>query len=115
MNIEIIKEVVNDPILPDEAKSDKILQIIAKDKNAIPTVMQLLAAERQFKDALISDMNLELSRADVHIQDPMLASKDKAAREHIQLVQASEYVLNHITAFYVKYKGAITHCFNKQL
>lgn len=112
--IEKIKNILNQDHLSDSQKWNGILQEIASDENAVPHIMQLLAVERSSKKRLIDDMNLELSRADVHIQNPTLAARDDKAKDYIKEAQAKEYVLNHITAFYVKYKGIITHCFNKQ-
>lgn len=114
MNIDKIKTIVNDPLLSDMEKESKIISVISQDDNAIPTLLAILSAERNFKKQLLLDMNLELSRADVHIQNPTLAARD-AKKDEQKLAQAREFVLNHITAFYVKYKGHISHCFNKQV
>ena len=121
MNIDKIKEIVNST-MPEDAKRHFIIQVLAQDKKVIPTMMEILEEERTQTKELITDMNLELSRADVHIQNPTLGhgevkstTKDKVKIEEIKKAQAKEFVLNHITAFYVKYKGRITHCFNKQV
>lgn len=124
MNINKITEIVKNPLLPHEAKEVLIIQVLAQDKNVIPTMMKILKEEREQNHELLMDMNLELSRADVHIENPMLGcgevtmkatAKNKEKIEEIKRSQAREFVLNHITAFYVKYKGRITHCFNKQV
>jgi len=118
MDIDKIKDIVNNRIKPKETQEQEIIQVIARDQKAIPLMMQLLSAERATKQNLIDDMNLELSRADVHIQNPVLAAREKNAtrnNEQLRLDQAREFVLNNITAFYAKYKGVIRHCFNKQI
>ena len=122
MDLEKIREIVNRESLPEEAKEFLIIQVLATDKKVIPLIMKVLDEERSQNHELICDMNLELSRADVHIENPTLgcgeiksSTKDKSKIEEIKRAQAKEFVLNHITAFYVKYKGKITHCFNKQV
>ncbi len=115
MNIAKIREIVNDDSLLEPIKRMRIISCIAEDKNAIPTVLSILAAERESKDELITDMNLELSRADEALQNPLAFASDKSAKDYIKFQQAKEFILNNITGFYIKYKGKITHCFNKQI
>lgn len=118
MDIEKIRQIVNNEQSPVDHMENGIIQVLAKDQNVIPMILKIIEVERNKKDELIMDMNLELSRAEVHIKNPTLASGINSTKEKdypLKFEQAKEYVLNHITAFYVKYKGVITHCFNKQV
>lgn len=115
MNIEKITSVIINPHYDDKQKESKIIDVLAEDPDCIEMVLRIIAGERRMKDELITDMNLELSRADVHIQEPLLASGIPKGKDAEKRIHAKEFVLNHITAFYVKHKGQITHCFNKQV
>lgn len=118
MDILSIKSIVNSDQLPEDMRASMIISVLAKDKEVIPLILEIIDVERKQKEELIVDMNLELSRAEVHIKNPTLASginSTKAKDEELKLAQAKEFVLNHITAFYVKYKEVINHCFNKQV
>lgn len=121
MNLQFIKEIIDNQHLSFDIKNKMILNVIAEDKKCIPYLMELLEIERKQNRELITDMNLELSRADVHIQEPLLMfTVSGPALKRVNDIQlgvtkSSEYVLNHITAFYVKYRHRIVHCFNKQV
>lgn len=115
MNIEEIKSIVNNDFLPDKSKEIAIINILSQDKNVIPTLLKILEQERKVKNELITDMNLELSRADEYIREPILFAKDKQSKnKDLKLNQAREFIINNITIFYHKYRDVITHCFNKQ-
>lgn len=118
MDLKKIKEIIDHKIYDDQTKERLIIQHLATDESVIPDVLRILTLERETKKQLIQDMNLELSRADVHIQHPTLASGEygnKKSDQKLNEQKAKEFVLNHITGFYIKYKGIITHCFNKQI
>ena len=72
---------------------------LAKDKETIPTMLTILENERNYNRELISDMNVLLSKADTIIETPKL-NKDN-------------FVQKEIDQFYKKYKGAVSHCFQK--
>ncbi len=112
MDISKIALIVNSIQLDSSAKEELIIQVIAEDPKAIPLIMKMLAQERSSNKELILDMNLELSRAHLHIKHPTLASGGKSKKEEVQLMQAREFVLDKITEFYVKYRGKIRNCFN---
>ena len=71
MNINEIKLIVNAP-MSDELKRKYILTVIADDKDAIPSILEILNAERSLKDELILDSNVELSRALIILRDKNL-------------------------------------------
>lgn len=118
MNLKKIKEIVDHKIYDDQTKERLIIEHLATDESVTPAILKILLSEREMKKQLIQDMNLELSRADVHIQHPDLASgesSNKKSDKKLNEQKAKEFVLNHITGFYIKYKGIVTHCFNKQV
>ncbi len=106
MNLKEIKEVINSSI-PDKQKKECIIGILAKDEKLIPTLMIFLSVERQNKAELIDDMNLELSRAHIYIDErPPIKNESKAAFN-------KNFVIDKISEFYIKYKSVVTHCFNR--
>lgn len=99
MNLEKIKEIVNSNSR-DDVKNFLIINCLSEDKNAIPLMMEILDTERKNKKELIQDMNLELSRSHIFIE----ISKESFNKK---------FVLDEIEKFYLKYKGVVTHCFNR--
>ena len=97
MDLGKIKKIVNSDDLPDVFKSKLIIDVIAKDKNSIPDILNILNSERKQKDELTSDMNLLLSKAHLGLEKPEL-NNDK-------------YIQDEIVEFYKKYKGMVSHCF----
>ena len=92
MKIEDIKTVVNSN-LPDDIKERTILQIISNDKKVIPYLLIMLQTERESKEELILDSNVELSRAATVLQNPELAD--------------SNWVVEQIKLHYEKWKEVI--------
>lgn len=116
MDINRIGEIATDDRLSHDQKERQIISVLSQDERVIPIMMEILSQERELKKRLIMDMNFELSRADVHIQLPTLAARDKGHKnEEVKQMEAREFVLNNITAFYHRYKGIVSHCFNKQV
>ena len=76
MNVAKIKEIVNLGI-SDEQKERYILSIIADDKKAIPTILNILNIEREKREELILDSNAELSRALIVLKDDNLKYSKK--------------------------------------
>ena len=91
MNINKIKDIVNSG-LSDLEKEKAILQEMAKDENAITYVLQLLDFERDLKSQLITDSNLELSRAMVALKHDYIDNGD---------------VLVEIKKHFAKWKGFV--------
>ncbi len=119
---------MDDSIYPTEAKEHLIIQSLAKDEKLIPTLMKILEQERRDKKELMADMNLELSRAHIFIDEEWPTKgvvggdtnhghntkplgKKKAEKPQTGFHRG--FVLDKIAEFYTKYKGRIGHCFNR--
>jgi len=99
MNIEIIKSIVNDNL---DYKKERILEIIAEDKDSIPYLLNLLEIERNGKKEVIKELNHELSRVDV-----LLTSKKEF------FLDKKDFIIKEIAKFYQKYSGkwGVFHCY----
>ncbi len=106
MNLQLIREIVNSQT-PDEIKRDLIISAIAKDESAIPDLLSILSAERKNKKELILDLNQELSKAHVYIEGRP-ESKEESKKNFNK-----EFLLKSIEDLYRKYKGIISHNFNR--
>lgn len=115
MNLKEIREIIDYPYWDDNMKRKAIIKIMALDKKAIPDILDILHAEREFTGELVSDLRLEVSRADCFIDTLPPTPKPKGKKEF--KVETSgfskEFVSNCIAEFFKKYKGHISHCFNK--
>ncbi len=110
MNLDEIKLIVNHKLYPDEIKEEKIIDILSEDENVLFIMMSILDKERKTKKELISDMNVELSKADVFIESaPDISEKNNNNGFN------KESVLKSITDFYRKYRKQIKSIFNKNL
>lgn len=106
MDIDKIKEIVNS----DSSvllKESQLIEHLSSDKNCIPTLLRILERERSNNKELITDMNLELSRAHIYID--MRAESKSENKESFN----KGFVLDEIAKFYFKYKQVVTHCFNR--
>lgn len=113
MDINKIRQIIELPIT-DEERTKGILNVIASDENALTVVLEILNIERKMKKELISDMNMELSRADVFIEGLNPAMLPKKEKETIFADGFTKvFVADKIMSLYVKYKGIISHNFNK--
>ena len=99
MDIKKIRDLLNSEI-PDDMQEYWLKRLIANDEEAIPDILQLLAIERQEKKEIIEEMNLQLSRADIGLDNPKVINKNG-------------FIQNEIREFYAKYKDHIGHCFRK--
>jgi len=93
MNLQDIKAIVNSGLPNWE---NMLLEEIAKDKNAIPMVMRMLDTERHENGKLVTDLNAELSRAHVALENPE--------------VNKDGFVQKEIRKFYAQ--GRVNHCYN---
>lgn len=107
MNLEEIKTIVNNDNLNSSMKESLIISSLASDKRVIPIIMKMLNVEREENRTLIMDMNLELSRAHIYI-DERPESKTEAKQSFNK-----NFILDEIAAFYIKNKKRVTHCFNR--
>ncbi len=99
MNIKKIKEVVNLDI-SDEQKEIYILSIIADDKKAIPTILNILNSEREKREELILDANAELSRA-------LIVLKDDNLKYNKKIIADPKWVSGEIIKHYQKWKDYV--------
>lgn len=99
MDIEKIKEVVNNPFIPEEMKRSGILKEIARDKTAIGDILGILDHERSRSKELIVEMNVLLSQADVALDNKKLNKGD--------FIQAK------VKTFYENWKDYVNHCFRE--
>lgn len=99
MNVKKIKEIVNLDI-SDEQKEIYILSIIADDKNAIPTILNILNSEREKREELILDSNAELSRA-------LIVLKDDNLKYNKKIIADPKWVSGEIIKHYQKWKDYI--------
>lgn len=103
MNLSAIKKVLDSKLLPKEAKEKAIIAILATDREVIPRILSILNEERKGNRELISNMNLELSRAHVFI--------DQEGKKVGNLTK--NVVSDMIAKFYIENKERVTHCFNR--
>lgn len=106
MNIELLKNILNSKI-PDIAKEHAVIQALASDDSVIPSILKIIEQQRRFKSDLINDLNLELSRAHIYIEE-CAESKERAKQRFNK-----SFVVDNISAFYIKYQSVIRHCFNR--
>ncbi len=99
MDIKKIKEIVNLEI-SDEQKEQYILAIMANDKKVIPAILNILKYEREKKEELILDSNVELSRA-------LLVLKDKNLKYDKKIIANPDWVSTEIIKHYQKWKDYI--------
>lgn len=96
MNIKEIKSVVNagydDPLC-----RQLIIRILSEDEELLPLLMDILAAERKRKAKLAIEINFQLSRAHLAVENPEINEDNFIDRE--------------ITKFYIKNKEQVGHCF----
>jgi hypothetical protein len=106
MDIERLKKVLNDSNFPDELKKDEIVRILAKDKDVIPNVLDILKNERESKSELCSDLMVELARAYIYIdtiKEPKSQSKESFNKK---------FVISEMDKMYLKHKSALNHPVN---
>ena len=82
MDINKIKSVV-DLNAPDSIKEELILEILSKDQNLIPNLLKILQGEREERNDLILELNLQLSRAHTGLENPEL-NEDGFMQKEIQ-------------------------------
>ena len=103
MNIKKIRDIIN-LNLKDEVTENYLIAIISDDKKVIPTLLEMLNAERELREKLLSDTNAELSRALVVLQDKNLKYNKKIIADPL-------WVVGEIIKHYKKWKDYIGCCF----
>ena len=99
MDIKKLREIINLPI-PDDRMEEYIISFIAEDKEVIPNILRILSAERENHSELISDMNLELSRA-------LIVLQDKNIKYNKNVIADPVWVSSEIIKHYRKWKDHI--------
>lgn len=106
MNLKQLKEIINSPI-PSNVMESLIIASLAKDKNVMKDILALIEEERNTNNELISEFNLQLSRAHIHIDcRPESKSESKESAN-------KSFIMDEIAKFYIKYKGVVTHLYNR--
>lgn len=105
MNIEAIKKIVNSPFMADQQIRAEIFNLLAKDEDIIIDLLTILETERRLKKELLTDMNLQLSKAHIYINSTE-ESKDEKKRSFNKT-----FIVGEILSFYIKYKDSVKHCF----
>ena len=118
MDLKRIELILQQPMWDDNMKRNAIIKTIAADEKAIPDILAILNDERKFNHELISDLCLEVSRADCFIDTlpPTILPKKKAKKSEFTIEISGfskEFVSKCIADFFTKYKGQVIHCFNK--
>ena len=99
MNIEKIKEIVNDDSICDKDKTNLIIHHLSSDMGIIPLLLRLLETERKRNENIISECNEELSVAICHIENPNLLKENKT------------FLAERWKNFYNKWEDFVGYCF----
>ena len=103
MNIDTIKEIIESKKLADDDKRRRILYHISQDTNWLEDVLEMIAIDKAQKKELIGDLNLEVSRLHIAVIEP----------KHFASKKDRQFLLDNVEALYKKWKGVVSHCFNK--
>lgn len=107
MKLDKLKQILDSEV-NDELKELLVLQFLSKQETIIPDLLKILEIERISKKELISDMNLELSRAHIYID----LNEEKVDKKNKNTFTKS-FVIDKIAQFYFKYSETVNHCFNR--
>lgn len=99
MNLEKIKEIVNYNTT-DHVKKSLIISVLSEDKEVIQYILEILSIEREKKEALILDSNMELSRA-------LVVLNDKNLKWDKDIITDPKWVVGEIKKHYTKWKDYI--------
>lgn len=106
MNLKELKKIVNSDT-PDDVKEHLVIVYLANQDDFLPKAMKILAVERKQRYELINDINAELSRAHVYIDENPEVPRNEKKRFN------KNFVMDQIAAFYIKNKGKVIHVFNR--
>lgn len=102
MDLKLIKEIIEHKSLSEEYKAQAILRVLSEDKDALPYLLTIIIYERDTQKSIISDLNLEVSRYHIHIQDSKLLKQNK------------EFLNEQTKTLYEKWKDFIQPLFNNK-
>ncbi len=111
MNFKKLGECLNAPA-EDKIKRLMVLACIAMDKDAIKDVLEMLQNERSQNNELLTELNLNLSRAEVFISE-YTPEETKLKKGEQKKTFDKRFVLDKIAEFYITNKKHINHCFNR--
>ena len=72
MNLNKIKEIIEDPIMSDSGKKIEILNHMSEDPNILTYLIHLLSSERNEKRRMFNEASMLLGKAHVLIKHPEL-------------------------------------------
>jgi hypothetical protein len=104
MNLEAIKEIINDEI---PGKDVRIMQVLAQDPDSATILIRLISMDRYEKTEALAAMNAELCRAHFYIADYVRPEK----KEKKGLTRA--FLLQEIKDFYKKHRSAVMHFYSQ--
>jgi len=99
MDVNKIKEIVNNNDYTDEGKQKLIFDVLSEDDTIIPNLLRILQAERLSNEKMIKDYNVELSMALVTLEDKNLGT----AKAFVEL----DFIIGRIRSFFIKWKHKI--------
>lgn len=106
MNINKIKEIVNNPFLSTEEMKNRILDDIASDDKALLTLMLILQKEREQKQELLLQTNRHLSKALV-----ILNMQKEGSKQRKFIKEQIVFTVDAIKEHYLRWKDRIKCCF----
>lgn len=99
MNIEKIKSIVNSG-KPDEIKRRLIIDTLAESTDVVTDILLIIGAERKLNNDLVRELNVEVSRYHIHINNHELLKRNK------------QFFNNETKSLYDRWAGRIGPCFN---
>lgn len=105
MDLKKIKLILDQEEIPTKAKEAYIIQVLAEDTEALPLMFKILHEERVAKNEMLNDLNIELGKAHIYVNDTKTTGQKRTL--------SRELVLEHIANFYKKYKGKLEHHFTR--
>lgn len=97
---EKIKEIVEETNLDDEQKYQLILRELAKDYDAVHQIISVIQNNLLLQKELVRELNHEVSRYHIHINDSKLLKKNK------------DFLNKQTEKMYEDYKKYISPCYN---
>lgn len=94
MNLIKIRQILEMP-LEDSFIEQLILKELALDEKVLPMMLEIIHLERQIKSELIDEMNLELSRADVFIEDNRAGGKEFVSTQIFEFYKRNLRYVQH--------------------
>lgn len=91
--------------MSDQQMKAEIYKVLSKDEDIITNLLLTLESERQMKKDLIIDMNLQLSKAQIYINNVKETKHDQS------LSFNKSFIMGEISDFYERYRGKISACF----